>query len=269
MNSYRQIHFRLGRIARGVLVSFALCLTANAHASERALSSHMVALELQLDSRERAVLAQIADPSRRLLALRSYLRAGTNLGQRWSWTDGQIRRYEQSTEYQKLLADLDVVRHAFERDNPGFTLYANTQVRSLDTQIERWNSNPRVGKTAGNLHELAAKQVDRAEPDAQSLERLKELLLGWRPAPVAPLAAPGLSKHGQMRAIDFQIMRGKRIVAATEVGAVQRDWAAPGWDRKLRRAIDKAGGRFAGPLQSPNEPWHYEYIGEAGRAAAK
>jgi hypothetical protein len=67
--------------------------------------------------------------------------------------------------------------------------------------------------------------------------------------------------HGQSSAIDFQIMRNNRIVAATEVGAVSRDWEATGWTGKLKRAVTTSGGRFKGPLQSPNEPWHYEYLG--------
>jgi hypothetical protein len=64
-----------------------------------------------------------------------------------------------------------------------------------------------------------------------------------------------------MRAVDFQIMREGRIVAATEVAAVARAWEAPGWDDKLKQAIVASGTRFEGPLKSPNEPWHYEYKG--------
>lgn len=249
------------------LIAFGMAATA--HADERALTNHIAALAKTLTERERAVLARIPEDDRRLLALRAYLRAGAKLRERWSWTDDEIRRYRQSPEYTQLLADLQEVRSAFERANPGFSLYANTDVRSLDTQIERWNTNPRVGNTARNLYRSAADAVDQTTPDARSLETLKQHLSNWRPVPASPLAAPGLSLHGQMRAIDFQILRGERIVAATEVAAVQRDWQATDWDRKLRRAVDAAGGRFAGPLQSPNEPWHYEYVGATDRTAAQ
>ena len=247
----------------------ALGASASGHASERALTKHLAALAATLDARERAVLAHIPEDERRLLALRAYLRAGPSLRARWSWTDDEIRRYRQSQEYVRLLADLNGVRSAFERANPGFSLYANTEVRSLDTQIERWNSNPRVGNTARSLYRSAVHAIEQTRPGERSAQALKQHLLSWRPAPVSPLAAPGLSLHGQMRAIDFQVMRGERVVAATEVGAVQRDWRATGWDRKLRRAVDAAGGRFAGPLQSPNEPWHYEYVGTDDRTAAQ
>ena len=72
-----------------------------------------------------------------------------------------------------------------------------------------------------------------------------------------PLAAPGLSLHGQARAIDFQIMKNGQIVAGTEVSAVGAIWAKHGWGRKLQDAVQ--GTAFKGPLLSPNEPWHYEY----------
>jgi hypothetical protein len=70
-----------------------------------------------------------------------------------------------------------------------------------------------------------------------------------------------------MRAIDFVIMREGRIVAATDLSSVARQWETPGWDRKLKAAIAASGARFEGPLKSPNEPWHYEYTGAVERMA--
>ena len=37
-------------------------------------------------------------------------------------------------------------------------------------------------------------------------------------------------------------------------------WEAAGWTQKLRTAVSSAGNRFAGPLASPHEPWHYAWI---------
>lgn len=232
-----------------------------AHASDVALANHLTAVAETLGARERLTLAQIPELDRRLLALRAYVRAGSNLDARWSWTEQEIRTYERSAEYRRLLEDLERVRAAFERQNPGYTLYANTQVRSLDVQLERWNSNPGVAKTASSLLRAAQTTLARApdQPHASSIAGFKRFLASWRPAPVAPLAAPGLSAHGRMRAVDFQIMRDGRIVAATELAAVAREWEAAGWDRKLKQAIETSGTRFEGPLKSPNEPWHYEY----------
>jgi hypothetical protein len=260
---------RAHRVLLWVCSMLALVVLDDARAGDAALANHVAAVAATLGPRERAALVKITALDRRLLALRAYVRAGVNIDSRWSWTDEEIRAYERSGEYRQLLADLDRVRVEFERQNPSYTLYANTRVRSLDVQLERWNSNPRVGKTASGL--LAAARTSMARgpdaPSARSIEGFKRFLSEWRPSPAAPLAAPGLSAHGRMRAVDFQIMRGGRLVAATEVDAVARAWETPGWGRKLKRAVVASGMRFAGPLQSPNEPWHYEYKGPVALAS--
>ena len=66
-----------------------------------------------------------------------------------------------------------------------------------------------------------------------------------------------MSLHGQARAIDFQVMKGGKVVAGAEMAAVDALWSKKGWARKLRQAVQET--HFKGPLQSPNEPWHYEY----------
>jgi hypothetical protein len=222
---------------------------------------YVQSMSAKLERDERDALSRIASLDRKLLALRAYVRAGKNLGSRWSWSDQEIRAFEASAEFKSLLADIEAITNEFERRNPGYTLYANTQVRSLDTQIERWNSNPRVGTTAGALFEAVRKALGNSprEPNDAALARFEQLLKEIRPAPSSPLAAPGLSMHGQSRAIDFQIMKDGRIVAATEVGAVAREWDDAGWTRKLKQAVLAGSPRFKGPLEAPDEPWHYEY----------
>ena len=254
----RQLRWRSGAIA----FVAAMTLTAPSVASERPTTAYIRAVSSKLPTEQQQTLERIAGDELRLLALRAYVRAGKNLRDRWSWTEEQIRAYEKSAEYEQLVADIDAIKREFERRHPGYTLYANTQVRSLDTQIERWNSNPRVATTAAKLHEHVSATLARSprQPDASAIERFEQSLKSWRPSPAAPLAAPGLSMHGQSRAIDFQIMQGGKIVAATEVGAVAREWDAAGWTRKLKEAIAAASPRFKGPLASPNEPWHYEYV---------
>lgn len=248
------------RSSASAALLIALCLSGVANADE-VTDRYAAALNRRLAQNERDTLDKIPIADRRLLALRAYLRAGRNLRDRWSWTDAQIRSYEQSAEYQQLRADIAAIVAEFERRNPGYTLYANTQVRSLDVQLERWNSNPRVGVTAKNLErdaESAAAKLP-VQPTDAALTRFEAFLKGWPPSPTSPLAAPGLSLHGQSRAIDFQIMKDGKIVAATEVNAVARQWDAPGWTLKLKDAVTAASKRFAGPLPAPNEPWHYEY----------
>jgi hypothetical protein len=206
-------------------------------------------------------LTKIEGTPRRLLAARSYLRAGEGLGTRWSWSAEEIRAHLKSAEYRALIAETEQVRRRFEAQNPGYTLYANTEARSLELQITRYNTNKSVERAANHLHKSALAEVFRPEydspADANSVERFKKFLTGWRPPTAAALAAPGISRHGQLRAIDFQIMKDGAIVAPTETATVKRNWDAPGWTEKLQAAM--SGSRFRGPLRSPYEPWHYEY----------
>lgn len=266
----------LSFIKRGVTSTIAVacmsvCAALDASTAPRLhddkVERYVQSMAAKLEKDERAALNRIATLDRKLLALRAYVRAGKNLDSRWSWSDEQIQAYAASAEFESLLADIDAITKEFERRNPGYTLYANTQVRSLDTQIERWNSNARVGATAGQFFEVVRKSLGDSprQPNAAALEHFEQLLKETRPSPPSPLAAPGLSMHGQSRAIDFQIMKGGRIVAATEVGAVEREWDAAGWTRKLKQAVLAASPRFKGPLAAPDEPWHYEYRADGGR----
>ncbi len=254
------------RIVCALIASVAF---AGAHASESALTNHLTAMSATLGARERLALAQIPEIDRRLLALRAYVRARPDLDERWSWTEQEIRSYERSSEYQLLLADLERVRREFARRHPGHTLYANTQVRSLDVQLGRWNTNDGVGRTGASLLRAARATLMNApeQPNRSSIASFERFLTSWRPAPAAPLAAPGLSAHGRMRAVDFLIVSDGRIVAATELAAVARDWDGPGWSRKLADAIAASGANFVGPLRSPYEPWHYEYQGASAKPA--
>jgi hypothetical protein len=237
---------------------------ANAAARANGVGAYVEALSDTLAQPTRAALAGIDGLPRQLLALRSYLRAGEQLSSRWSWTEQQSRQFEGSAEHRRLLAAIAAVTARFEADNPGYSLFANTQVRSLELQLERWNDNPRVAKLAEQLYSRLVREVREQEyplqPDAASLERCRAFLMDWRPAVAAPLAAPGLSAHGQLRAVDFQVIQGERIVAGTNVSAVARDWVQQGWAGRLERAVKSLGHAFAGPLQFPNEPWHYSYV---------
>ena len=242
----------------------------SALASSAAVDEYLLAATHGLQPAAKEALQRVGDPSRQLLALRSYIRAGQQLRARWSWSAQEIRAYETSDEYRELLAEIDAVRDRFEAQNPGYSLYANTTARSFDLQLQRWNSNRSVGVIAGRLQEAALRELSAdaypAHPDAKATVRFTNFLREWRPTPAAaPLAVPGLSLHGRSRAIDFQIVQNGRIIAPTEVAKVRSVWEEQGWTRKLATAMH--GARFAGPLQSPNEPWHYEYVPRAARGS--
>lgn len=250
---------RVGIVATAALLIAPL--QAARASSDDALDRYLQQIASSLPESAAQALFRIEGTPRRLLAARSYLRTGDDLLARWSWSVEQIQEHARSQEYRAFLAEADKVRRRFEAQNPGYTLYANTEARSLELQIARFNNNRSVARVATSLYQQALAEISR--PDYESPERVhsvqsfKQFLASWRPPTAAPLAAPGISRHGQLRAIDFQIMKDGAVVAATDTATVKRNWDAPGWTEKLRQAT--AGSRFRGPLQSPYEPWHYEY----------
>lgn len=218
----------------------------------------------RLDPRAQEALKQIPQADRKLLALRGYLRSGARFGDRWSWTAEEIARYRHSPERAAALAEIERIRAHFADMNPGYSLRVNADVRSLDVQIARWNTNTGVARTAVQLQHDAHRALNAndypTQPTAVSTDRFATFLQAWYPASPAPLAVPGLSRHGQARAYDFHIVRGERIVASTDMGVVKSVWEREGWTQKLKSAIAAGSDRFKGPLAAPYEPWHYEYI---------
>jgi hypothetical protein len=215
-----------------------------------------------LPERAQDTLHKMDGVPRRLLASRSYLRAGERIDSKWSWTTEQIEAFTHKREYRELLKEVAAVRARFEEQNPGYSLYANTNVRSLDTQLARWNSNRYVGRIGLSLERAAKRELRKPEykgtPDAATMDRFAAFLRDWHPTPAAPLATPGLSLHGQLRAIDFQVVQGGKTVALADIAVSQSIWEDQGWSAKLQNAM--ANTHFVGPLQSPHEPWHYEYV---------
>ncbi len=229
--------------------------------SDDALERYLQHIASSLPAKAAAALQDIDGTPQRLLAARAYLRAGKQLRDRWSWSQDEIHAHTRSPEYRALLEETEKVRARFEEQNPGYTLYANTEARSLELQITRYNTNKSVARVASSLHKQALAEISKpayASPErADAVESFKRFLTRWRPPTAAPLAAPGISRHGQLRAIDFQIMKDGAVVAPTDTATVGRNWDQPGWTRKLQSATE--GTRFRGPLRSPYEPWHYEY----------
>lgn len=206
-------------------------------------------------------LAEIPDPGPKLLAARSYYRSLAHLDSRWSWDEAKIAAFQDSSEQRALLAEIDRVAQHFSQNNPGYALYANTNVRSLDQQISSWNSNASVITAGESL--LASLANESSMPLTAENTKLPEQLKTWLgahvPNPSPNLAAPGLSAHGQMRAIDFQIEKNGVLIAPADTDKVDSIWRAQGWDAKLKASIIEAGPAFQGPLVSPDEPWHYTY----------
>ena len=245
------------------LLAIALCLPA-AHADEGTDASAIEVLALGIatkaDARVAAVLPRVEGAGSKLLALRSYLRSGDHLAERWSWSQEQIATFEDSTEQHELHAEIQRVREAFEQANPGFELFVNPQVRSLDIQLANWNRNESVAAASARLLQDAVAHLGNAATDAlRGIPMLEAFLKSYSPDPVPTVAAPGLSPHGQMRAIDFQVHRGAEIVAGPDTRTIGTVWEQGGWAARLDLAVRAASRKFIGPLASPREPWHYTY----------
>jgi hypothetical protein len=221
--------------------------------AEETVQQQLAAIAATLDPVVQRTLLDVEGLPRQLLAARAYLRAGPKLRERWSWSEAEIAAFNRSPARQRLLADIKAVTAVFESLNPGFTLYVNTEVRSLGVQLERWNKHRTVGLLADELHAAALEAIGAGQG-------LRQVLIDWQPSSAAPLSAPGLGLHGRARAVDFQIRQGERIVAGTEAASVATDWDAAGWTQKLQRAVERSALPFRGPLLSPREPWHYEHV---------
>jgi hypothetical protein len=224
------------------------------------LEAYVRAAAAGLAPEQREALGRVEGEGRRLLALRGYLRAGRDAGPRWAWSREQIESYEKSPEYAAALAEVGKVRLAFEAANPGHTLRVNTQVRSLDEQLKKWNETDSIARAGEELLARAHEEVagpgygdGAAEADVR---RFEGFLRGATTRVTPTLAVPGLSPHGQARAFDFQVMRGPQLVAGPSSPS---SWDAAGWTLKLQEAVARAGAKFSGPLASPREPWHYDY----------
>lgn len=258
-------HDYLRRLA--LLVIAALSCAAGAARAETAhatqIQIYLHELIEQLGPHVSDSLQRIDSLPRQLLAGRSYMRSSERLQSRWSWTQEEIEQFAHSQERRQLLAEIDKVKAEFARQNPGYSLYTNTQVRSLDVQLERWNTNRGVGRAAEELSRAVQRHFATSHypaiPQADALQQFAAFLASWFPTQPAPLAAPGLSLHGQARAIDFLVSDGTRIVAGADTGQVARTWDGQGWTIRLAQAVHDSGASFDGPLLAPREPWHYEY----------
>lgn len=246
------------------LMACSLCLIVapGSHASDT-VEKYLAALRAGLDVRVIEALRSIDGTARQLLAVRAYVRSAAQLDERWSWNDAQIAAYADSPEKLRLDTAIARVRCSFESANPGHTLFVNEDIRSLDKQIDKWNRSETVKQAADHMLETFRAEVARpAFPKAKTpkgVSAFRDLLVSYKPEPTPSLAAPGLSLHGRMQAVDFQVMAGDRLVAGTDVSTVTESWEASGWKAKLQSAVNKANAGFVGPLKSPNEPWHYDF----------
>jgi hypothetical protein len=194
-----------------------------------------------------------------LLALRRYVRLGDRkLRSKWAWTSEETERLSQSGPARLLLSEASRVQQVFALQNPGYALDISP-LRSLDRQVLLWTKNNSVQASADRLLGMAASELQKREyrdvPDGTSTKAFVEYLRRVEVKPEPTSAAPGISDHGQMRAVDFVVRRGGVIVAGTETLRIPGDWQRTGFESKLQRAASET--KLLGPLKYPHEPWHY------------
>jgi hypothetical protein len=255
----------LGCVARPAGVTFSdEKAPATPAQSDSKLGRYVAAVAASLDSRPRNALSNINGTARQLLALRGYLRNEANLAAKWSWTADEIRRFESSAEHRDALNEVEKVRRKFAEQNPGYELYVNTQVRTLEKQIRFWNETASVQTAGDALLVSALRELNNPaygdSPSAQGVNRFRQFLKSATLVTPPTVATPGLSQHGQLRAFDFQVQRGNQLVAGTDSASIGPVWEGQGWARKLKAAVSAASSKFKGPLVSPREPWHYDYV---------
>lgn len=241
-----------------VFVAMALICSVALAASQTQSALWVVQASAGIEPRAIDALQRIVSADHRLLALRSYLRAGATLAEHWSWSQEEISNYPATAEGKAAAADIDAMVAAFAAANPGFTLHVNRKLRSLEEQIAHWNADESVGAAAAALV-ASLEQRFTGAASIPNAEQLRNALLEWKPDVPVALAAPGLSAHGQGRAFDFQVERAGQVIAGVDVTRASQQWDAAGWTEKLRAAVKAAGDHFSGPLESPYEPWHYAY----------
>lgn len=219
-----------------------------------------------LDPRPRGVLERIPDRERRMLAAVHYLRLRDQVDTLWAWAESERLAYRRTVRYQRTMADIQRVKRTFAGLNPGYVLVADTAGRPLRTQLTFWNRERSVAAAARELQDSGrAWLADETFPDlldSAALARFMAQVAAYQPTRLPTVAVPGLSLHGRLRAFDFAVLRRGRVVAGTTSATIDSVWDRGGWAERLRVAVMAAGGDLAGPLETPREPWHYEYRGE-------
>ena len=179
-------------------------------AGDQKLDRYVDAVSRHFDTRVQEALKRIEGDARRLLAVRGYLRAEREVNSKWGWTEEEIVRYQDTDEYKRAVADVEKVTEKFAELNPSYSLYVNPKVRSLEDQIKSWNGAGSVGAAGDDLLAVTLKEPadDEDNPGEGSLAKFERFLEGYSPSPRPTVDVPGLSRHGQMRAFDFQVKQG-------------------------------------------------------------
>ncbi|SIO45716.1 hypothetical protein SAMN05444166_4889 [Singulisphaera sp. GP187] len=244
--------------------------------AEEKLKAYVDAIEKDLETQIQGALNGMPLMDRRVLAIRGYLRFPSmgrgSIGANWAWSNQDMEEFKKTAEFTKMKEAVADVKSTFAGENPGFTLGVDPdKVRSLETQVELWNQNPTVQRLGLELKTKLLKTLESLPdiPDETSLQAFKKVLVEASLSNTPSNATPGLSQHGQAKAFDFVVFKGRDVVAGTVTATLKEKWDDAGWTAKLKSAVQAAGGKFVGPLPAPYEPWHYIYKAAAATAEAR
>jgi len=223
-------------------------------------------LERHIAAPIKDAIFQIKGSHRRLLALRGYLRYPSldrgSIDDNWAWDKEKEEEFISSGLREEFCAEVAKVKRAFEASMTGYQLQGGVKVRTLSRQIDLWNGNETVNKFGLTLHRKCLEEVEHGGygdvPETSDLARFRDFLAGKGLVGSPSNATPGLSDHGQARAIDFSVYRGKLEVAGQSTKTAKEKWDKPGFTEALRAAA--RGSKLSGPLKAPYEPWHYSFI---------
>jgi len=244
--------------------------------AEEKLQTYVGEIEKELETRIQGALTGMPSIDRRLLAIRGYLRFPSmrrgSIDANWAWSNQDMEEFKKTVEFTRMKDAVAGVKATFAAQNTGFTLGVDPdKVRSLESQVNLWNQNATVQRLGLELKTKLLKTVEGLPdiPDDTSLKAFKKVLVEAELSGTPSNATPGLSQHGQAKAFDFVVFKGRDVVAGTVTATLQEKWEDAGWTAKLKKAVQDAGNEFVGPLPSPYEPWHYVYKAAAATAEAR
>ncbi|MBC8145267.1 MAG: hypothetical protein H7X80_06745, partial [bacterium] len=181
--------------------------------AETKLDRYMKLAAKRLDARMQGALSHIPDDGRRLLAIKYYARRAGSIDGLWALTANQIKRHQGSKYHRTAIAHVEAIKLRFAKDNPGYYLKVNTDVRSLENQIELWNSVGSTANAGDGILSAAARALDDstawpATPATRDVARFASMIASTRVSRSPTAAVPGFSLHGTGRAFDFIVYQG-------------------------------------------------------------
>lgn len=243
---------------------------------EEKLKAYADAVEQGFEPQIRGALTGMPSLDRRVLAIRGYLRFASmgrgSISDNWAWSNRDMEEFKKTVEFTRMKAAVADVTATFAAQNAGFTLSVDpNKVRTLESQVALWNQNATVQRLGLELRTKLFRGMGSLPdtPDDTSLATFKRLLVEINLSGTPSNATPGLSQHGQAKAFDFVVLKGRDVIAGTVTSTLQEKWDDAGWTAKLKKAVRDAGDNFVGPLPAPYEPWHYVYKAAAATAEAR